>query len=147
MAQGDTGKGKNRDEALDTAASAEYALQGFLRAFADLDWDAFRAGFDHEATAFFPRGDCPARAEGREQVERVFRCEFEEARASGAGPPYLDLRPQDLRIQEIGDTALVSFHLALPGALRRRTIIFRKRVDGWKILHLHASNTPTTTVE
>ncbi len=141
------GSGKERDEALDTTASIEDALRGFLTAFANLDWNTFRAYFDDEATVFFPRSDNPARAVGREQVERVFRREFEETRAGTSGPPYLDLRPQDLLIQEIGDIALVSLHLVLPGALRRRTFVLRKRDGDWKILHLHASNMPDAITE
>jgi ketosteroid isomerase-like protein len=67
--------------------------------------------------------------------------------AGATGPPYLDLRPQDLLIQEMGDIALVSFHLVLPGALRRRTVVLRKRAGEWKILHPHASNMPDATTE
>ena len=122
--------------------SIERTLYHFLTAFANLDWDAFRAYFDDEATVFFPRGDHPTRAEGKDEIERVFLREFEETRAGASGPPYLDLRPQDLLIQEVGDFAVASFHLILPGALRRRTFVLCKRAGTWQILHLHASNMP-----
>ncbi|HEX3272181.1 MAG TPA: nuclear transport factor 2 family protein [Ktedonobacterales bacterium] len=141
------GGGKERDEALDTPASVEDTLRDFLRAFANLDWNTFRAYFDDEATVFFPRGDHPARAVGRGQIEQVFLLEFEETRAGALGPPYLDLRPRDLLIQETGDIAVVSFHLVLPGALRRRTFVLRKRGGDWTILHLHASNMPDAVTE
>jgi ketosteroid isomerase-like protein len=140
MEQGEIGSGKKGSEALETSASVECTLHGFLTVFANLDWDAFRASFDDEATVFFPRGDQPTRAEGRDEIERVFLREFEEARAGASGPPYLDLRPNDLLIQEMGDIAVVSFHLILLGALRRRTFVLRRRDGAWKILHLHASN-------
>jgi hypothetical protein len=40
----------------------------------------------------------------------------------------------------MGDIALVSFHLILTDALRRREGV-------WKILHLRASNMPDATAE
>jgi ketosteroid isomerase-like protein len=149
MAQGTSGQGKMDDDdgVLDAPVDAEQTIRDFLTAFANLDWDAFRAYFDDDAAVFFPRGDHPARAVGRDQIEEVFLLEFEETQAGASGPPYLDLRPQDLLIQEIGDIALVSFHLILPGALRRRTFALRKRDGVWKILHLHASNMPDATAE
>jgi ketosteroid isomerase-like protein len=80
---------------------------------------------------------------GRDEIERVFLREFAEAHLGASGPPYLNLQPRDLSIQEIGELALVSFHLDLPGALRRRTLVLRRRDGVWKILHLHASNMPS----
>jgi ketosteroid isomerase-like protein len=145
MEQGKMGRGKNGDETLDMSASVERTLHDFLTAFANLEWDAFRACFDDEATVFFPRRDHPTRVEGRDEIERVFLLEFTETRQRASGPPYLELRPRDLLIQDLGDLALISFHLTLPGALRRRTFVLRKRAGRWKILHLHASNTPDTT--
>jgi len=47
----------------------------------------------------------------------------------------------------MGDIALVSFHLILTGALRRRTFVLRRRDGVWKILHLHASNMPDATAD
>jgi ketosteroid isomerase-like protein len=147
MEQGEMKSGKKGDEALETSVSVERTLHDFLTAFSNLDWDSFRAYFDDEATVFFPRGDHPMRSMGRDQIERVFLREFEETRAGASGPPYLDLRAQNLLIQEMGDIAVVSFHLVLPGALRRRTFVLRKRAGEWKILHLHASNMPDATTE
>jgi ketosteroid isomerase-like protein len=136
-----------QDEPVDAPAGVEDTLWGFLNAFANLDWPTFQTYFDDEATVFFPRGDQPARVAGRDQIERVFLREFAETRAGAAGPPYLDLQPRDLLIEEMGDLALVSFHLSLPGALRRRTFVLRKRDGDWKILHLHASNIPDSATE
>ena len=69
-------------------------VQAFLDAFAALDWEPFRRYFADDATVFFPLIDHPQRAEGREQIERLFRGVFERARAVAPnGPPYLALSP------------------------------------------------------
>lgn len=56
------------------------------------------------------------------------------------GPPYHSLVPQDLMIQVFGDAAVATFHIEREGILRRRTVVFAKRDEGWKIVHLHASS-------
>jgi ketosteroid isomerase-like protein len=119
------------------------AVQVFLAAFAALDWEPFRRCFANDATVFFPSVDHPERAEGREQIEHLFRGVFERARAgSVSGPPYLALQPHELSIRHMGESALVAFHLHDPGILCRRTLILQRLSEGWKIVHLHASNQP-----
>lgn len=82
-------------------------VQSFLAAFAALDWEPFRRSFADDATVFFPLADHPQRAEGREEIERLFRGVFERARAdSPNGPPYLALQPHDLSIRRMGDWAI-----------------------------------------
>ena len=56
------------------------------------------------------------------------------------GPPYHSLVAQDLLIHMLGDAAVVTFHIDRDGVLRRRTIVFVKRDEGWRIVHLHASS-------
>jgi ketosteroid isomerase-like protein len=56
------------------------------------------------------------------------------------GPPYHSLEPQDLLIQTFGDAAVATFHIERGGILRRRTVVFAKRDEGWRIVHLHASS-------
>ena len=56
------------------------------------------------------------------------------------GPPYHSLVPQDVTIQVFGDAAVATFHIERDGILRRRTIVFAKRDEDWKIVHLHASS-------
>lgn len=118
-------------------------LQTFLTAFATLDWEPFRHCFADDATAFFPLVNHPERAEGRDQIEQLFRGVFERARVSAiSGPPYLALQPGDLSIRRMGESALVTFHLHDPDVLCRRTLILQRLAEGWKIVHLHASNLP-----
>ena len=123
-------------------------MQAFLAAFAALDWEPFRRSFADDATVFFPLTDHPQRAEGRDEIERLFRGVFERARAdSPNGPPYLALQPHDLSIRYMGEGAYVTFHLHDPGVLCRRTLILQHGTEGWKIAHLHASNLPAPDPE
>ena len=120
--------------------SLKLALDDFVRAFEDLDWQKFRTSFADDATVFYPRG-FPSRADGREQYESSFKVVFEQLRNGKTGPPYHSIRPKGLKTQMLGeDVAIVTFHLEdRPGMLNRRTIVFRKMPQGWKIVHLHAS--------
>jgi hypothetical protein len=53
----------------------------------------------------------------------------------------MNLQPQDLQVQILSrDVGLASFHLVDGATISRRTIVFKLTSDGWKIVHLHASN-------
>jgi ketosteroid isomerase-like protein len=118
-------------------------LSRFIQAFDDLDWERFRGFFADDATVFFPR-EFPHRADGREAFEQTFQKVFERIRAGRTKGPYMDMHPIDLKIQIAGDVAIATFHLDdRPGFLNRRTIVLQKRADGWKIIHLHASEVHT----
>jgi SnoaL-like domain len=73
-----------------------------------------------------------------------FRESFADARrAAPGGPPFLQLRPEGMRIVRMGPSlALVTFHLRNVERLARRTVVFRRGADRWQIVHIHASNTP-----
>jgi ketosteroid isomerase-like protein len=86
-----------------STGDVEIVLAGFLDAFAYLDWEAFRAYFTDDAVVFFPLIDHPLHANGREAIEWLFLSVFERARAASAGPLYLDIKPRDLLIRQIGD--------------------------------------------
>jgi hypothetical protein len=131
---------KAREDVVEIQAAAER----FLRALGDLDWEAFRASWASEPTVFFPFGDAPDRVTGTEAVEARWRRFFDEARSRGSGPPYLNLQPLDLRIERHGDVGLVTFtlELAMSGRklpLQRRTLVFIRENDAWKLAHMHAS--------
>lgn len=120
-------------------AEVRAALERFLRAFDDLDWDGFRFSFLDDATVFYPRA-VPARADGREEFERQFRAVFAQIRSGRAAPPYMDLRPRGLEIQMLGDVAVATFHLDdRPGYVNRRTLVLKRAKGAWRIAHLHAS--------
>jgi ketosteroid isomerase-like protein len=115
------------------------ALAEFLEAFDNLEWDRFCACFAEHATVYLPFETHPHIVVGKSEVEAGFAPLFEERRLSEAGPPYLHLEPADTSVSVYSDLAFVTFHLSLPGAIGRRTIIFCKRDGTWKIVHLHAS--------
>ena len=117
-------------------------LARFVRAFDNLDWETFRSAFADDATVFYPRAFAQ-RADGRSEFEHNFRQVFEQIRAGRSKGPYMDLQPQNLRIQIAGDVAIVTFHLDdRAGFVNRRTIILSKFPEGWRIIHLHASEVP-----
>ena len=120
------------------------ATERFLRSLDSLDWEAFRTCWASEPTVFFPFGDTPGRVTGQVAVEARWRGFFEDARSRLPGPPYLNLEALDIRTELYGDVGLVTFtlDLALGGRqlpLQRRTLIFVREHDSWKLAHMHAS--------
>ena len=121
-------------------APVRAAAERFLRVFDDLDWEPFRASWASEPTVFFPFDDTPERVTGRAAVEARFRRFFDQVRARGSGPPYLNLKPRELRVERYGDAGLVTFELGGPGGrMGRRTLLFVRENDAWRLSHLHAS--------
>lgn len=116
--------------------TVERALTAFLDAFMRLDRDQVRACFADDATLFHPWG-------GSRQTD-FWNATFDEWSPTHPGPPYLDIRPQDVHVQSLGDVAVVTFHFRRdPALLGRRTFVWHRTPAGWKIIHLHASNLPT----
>lgn len=53
----------------------------------------------------------------------------------------MSLNPLDLRVEKLSeDVVLVTFHLVDGSTVNRRTLVFKQESDGWKIVHIHASN-------
>ena len=124
----------------DTTA-VRHAAERFLRVFDNLDWEPFRASWAAQPSVFFPFDDTPERVTGRAAIEERFRRMFDEVRARTPGPPYLHLKPRDLRVEPYGDAALVTFMLGEPhGRVSRRTLLFVRKDGAWKLAHLHASS-------
>lgn len=120
-------------------ADVRAAAARFTLAFNALDQARFDALWAEEATAFFPYAPFPIRrVDGRAEVLAWFKRFMDSQRAAGKSPG-VDLK--DLRVQMAGaDGAVVSFHLGNdPKSAARRTLIYRRDADGWRIVHLHAS--------
>jgi ketosteroid isomerase-like protein len=134
-------------QAAADSAGAHAAAVGFLAAFDSVQWEPFRAFFADDVTMFFPFGDTPARADGREAVEARFRRFFDEGiaawqRSGRTGAPRLGITPRDLRVQMAGSAAIVSFHLGAENPSRRSLVFHYTPAGEWKLVHWHASPAP-----
>lgn len=109
------------------------ALAAFIDALSHLDRKRLRDCFAEGATVFLPWGG--------ERRDGIWNDRFDEMLASRPGP-YFSIDPRDMRVQMLGDIALVTFHLQQPDGIGRRTLILQHTGYTWKILHLHASNLP-----
>lgn len=127
-------------------AQVREALTVFLRAFDNLDWPAFRACFGPNPTMFHPAAPNTRRVETKEQFDEAWKGVFERIRRTSGREtaPYMALEPKDLRIEFLSsDVALVTFHIRSEAEIDRRTIIFKRYGEAWKIVHIHASNLRT----
>jgi ketosteroid isomerase-like protein len=125
------------------AGSVEEALSIFLRAFDNLDWPAFRECFSANATIFHPSAPNVRRIDAPEQFDKAWLGVFERIKKNSgrSAPPYMDLQPLDLRVESLSeDVTLVTFHLKDGDIVNRRTLLFKREMNRWKIVHIHASN-------
>lgn len=137
---------QERRAASPSPGTVEEALSVFITAFDNLDWPAFRECFSSRATIFHPSAPNVRRIDTPEQFEKAWLRVFERIkRTSGrSAPPYMDLKPLDLRIENLSDdVTLVTFHLDDGNVVNRRTIVYKRETNGWKIVHIHASNLAT----
>lgn len=134
------------DEPPPVRDTVEHALSTFVRAFEDLDWKTFRECFSDRPSMFHPAAPNIRRVDSPEDFDKAWRGVFEGIRKESGrtSPPYMKLEPSDLRIEPLSDdVTLVSFHLVQEKSVGRRTLIFKRSPDGWKIVHIHASNIAT----
>ncbi|MXO49735.1 DUF4440 domain-containing protein [Erythrobacter gaetbuli] len=123
----------------DPALGPEVAAERLLYAFTRLDQACFNQMWTEDATAFLPLliGEAgPGRLNGRDQILATFDKFFGGRQASQED--VLDINPVSLRVDRRGDVAIASFVLG-PALDNRRTFVFRREEDGWRIWHHHAS--------
>jgi len=139
------GSGFARAAESGNEADVRRALGAFVDALNDLRWDDFHSWFADDVTLFnpeIPEVDDLGRIEGREAVERSFRKVFDAARRGASGPPYLHIVPRNVRVQMLDRAAVATFEFDRDGGtIGRRTFVFRESPGGWRIVHIHASNT------
>jgi ketosteroid isomerase-like protein len=114
------------------------AFEAFIAAFNALDFERFRRYLSADVSLFAPRPDSPDLIEGADAVETHFAAVFRAEAPAGPG-----IRADNVRVRRLDEhAALVTFEFARPGgSTGRRSIVFRRERDGWKVVHLHASNT------
>lgn len=115
------------------------ALDGFLRAFSELNLDEMMAYYAKDATTFLPTRHHSPRLEGREAIREAFARILSRIRSSGATRIQLDA--EDVHIQELEGVAVATFHIR-DADLCRRTLVLRSSQGRWLIEHFHASNAP-----
>lgn len=112
--------------------------QKFLKAFKDFDWETFKGCFSKDATMFFPY-EYRERKTGKAAIEATWAALFPEF-TDKTKTLDLKLNPQNVLTQVFGNTAIVTFHFGEgTDYLSRRTLVFIKENEQWKIVHLHAS--------
>jgi len=130
-------------ERFQDPSTVEAAARRFIVAFNNLDMPAFLDRFADDATIIHPPSGpprtFPKRVQGKQEIQRTFQVVFDLIRGGRATPPYQDLQPRDLLIQEYNGLAVVTFHLGTDARVGRRTLVFRQVGSDWKIVHLHAS--------
>lgn len=93
--------------------------------------------FTADATVFFPMNDRPLRANGREEIAAAFGSLFAmPGYQKGRGLP----KPEELRVERVGEVALVTFQTTNPNVTSRRTFVLQRDGARWRIVHLHGSN-------
>lgn len=115
----------------------EQAFEAFIAAFNALDLARFRACLSADVSLFAPRPDAPRLIEGA-AVGAHFAAVF--CAEAPTGPA---IRPTNVHVSRLDErAALVTFEFPRPhGSIGRRSVVFRLEDDGWRIAHIHASNT------
>jgi ketosteroid isomerase-like protein len=114
------------------------AMRDWMDALNSLDEARVVGAFAEDATAFFPTAQAE-RVDGKAAIGAVFREYFL------ANTKRTNIVPEELRVQQRGDLAVISFNVHNPSATSRRTFVWRRYAGGWRIFHMHASNTPRRT--
>lgn len=110
------------------------AMNDWMTALNSLDEARITGAFAGDATAFFPVVKAE-RLDGKAAIAAVFHDYV-------AGSKKTNIVPEELRVQQRGDVAVVTFNVHNPSAVSRRTFVWRLDSGAWKIVHMHASNTP-----
>lgn len=120
------------------ASTPEAAAASFIDAFKSMDEARFDRFFAPDVSMFFPDGRFPqGRVDGRDAVLAAFHSFFKRVKKGGSNS--LNILPLDQNVQRYGNVAIVTFRLDSGDNIGRRSIVFRKTGDDWRIVHFHAS--------
>jgi hypothetical protein len=122
-----------------TPGDACAAFDAFLTAFNQRAWDAFRATLADDMTAILDTPVLPERRDGRVAVEEAFIRFFPPPGGYPTQPPP-PIKPDNLLVQDLGEVVIVSFHLRAPDEVARRTVVLRRMMAGWCVVHIHGSS-------
>ena len=108
-------------------------MRAWMDALNSLDEARIVGAFAGDATAFFPVVKAE-RVDGHAAIAAVFH-EY-----VAGSTKKTNIVPEDLRVQQSGDLAVITFNVHNPSAVSRRTFVWRRDSGGWRIVHMHASN-------
>jgi ketosteroid isomerase-like protein len=109
------------------------SMRAWMDALNALDESRIVAAFAEDATAFFPVVKAE-RVDGKAAITAVFH------QYVAGSTKKTNIVPEDLRVDQRGDVAIVTFNVHNPSAVSRRTFVWRRDGGAWKIVHMHASN-------
>jgi len=113
------------------------AMRDWMNALNALDETRVVEAFAEDATAFLPTAKAE-RVDGKHAIAAVFREYFK------ANAKKTSIVPEDLRVQRFGIFVVITFNVHNPSSISRRTFVWVRDARGWRIVHLHASNTART---
>lgn len=117
-------------------------VQRFLDAIDRADAVALAPLWCEDASMYFPFANSQDLVRGRAAVLARFDRMFADLRARNPGPPpYIRFRTEAFECFALDQrTAVVYAMLGFAAQRGRRTLLLRREPDGWRLLHVHASN-------
>lgn len=117
-------------------------VQRFLDAIDHADGAALAPLWCADASMYFPFANSQDLVRGRDAVLARFDRMFADLRARQPGPPpYIRFRTEAFECLQLDARHVVVYAMLAFAAQRgRRTLVFRSEPDGWRLLHVHASN-------
>jgi SnoaL-like domain len=127
--------------AVPPEAELRQAFQDLQYAIAIGDLAAVEVLCSAEATMHFQFGQPPGLIVGRPAVVARFQRLFQQLAARMPGPPFVRFKIEEFACLALDPRhAAVFATLTVDGRIGRRTLLYRREREGWRILHLHASN-------
>ena len=124
-----------------TSGEIEALVRNFLAAVDGGDAPALAGLLAEDVSAFFPYGDPPGLVSGQAAVLGRFERRFEAWRKAGRALPFVGFEPREFIARELTPGyALATFALSVEGTTGRRSLVARRGPEGWRMVHLHASN-------